>query len=187
MKNLRLECLLLLLLAFAAGCAVSPSTPSPAPAQVVFYAGTVTVTSPDGRLPFNKTEAVLKREIATDRNLILETFTQPGHAPSMPPQTVVTRLQRRGRSLVFNTVDDQQQWRGSVTFDAPSLASWTYAQQARDNSAITGSGRLIEQGISVSRTFAGSRARLVTEELRVVSQAEYERVLASFQPPKGAE
>jgi hypothetical protein len=100
---------MLVMLILTAGCATSPTpqvrearishdglelaaggATAPVP-QVTYFAGVVTYTSPDGRIPYNKTEALLRREITGE--VVVDTRAEPGPSPSMPPRTTMTRHQ----------------------------------------------------------------------------------------------
>ena len=73
----------LLALVCVAGCS-PPTTPS-----ITYYKGSIAYTSPDGKIPYNQTEALLKREVA--EGVVVETRTEPGRSPSMLPQQTLTR------------------------------------------------------------------------------------------------
>ena len=67
---------LLAMLALAAGCVTRPAP------HVTYYTGAITYSSPDGRLPYNRTEALLRREVVG--RAVVDTRTESGNSPSMP-------------------------------------------------------------------------------------------------------
>lgn len=162
---------------------------APPPATVTTcYAGRETRTSPDGKLPYGATPRVLKREVADLGARIVETTTESGRSPSMPPAISVRVLTRRAGSLVFDAVEDGGAFRGTVTFTDDRLDHWRCALQRQAGGSLTGTGSRSEAGIQTtcSLELPGSAMRL-TVALQPVSQGEYDRRLAAMVPPPGAE
>lgn len=155
---------------------------------VSYYYGSVSMLSPDGRLPYNKTESAVKREIMEGGARIIETVTQPGPSHSMKPEIYVTELRRRKKTLVYDVSDKGGTFSGTVTFSDPALRSWTYDIKLKDGSAITGRGELAKEGILTEKQLTGvKRPMMVKEKLKPVSEGVYKMRVSEFYPPGGAE
>ncbi len=182
MKNGKIFLLLACALAF--GCA-GPRVKGPADGAV-YYFGPVKYFSADGLTPYGATESLVRREISAGGALIVETVTQPGRFPSLPTQTFVTRLARRGHGLVYSAADEERTFSGSLTFAGRDLAAWTYDITLAAGGTITGSGRLNNIGISTEKIMSGARPVRIVEDLRTISRAAYEVKLAGLLPAKEA-
>ena len=170
---------LLLTCAFAFGCA---GTPARKPAEgTVYYFGQVRYSSVDGKQPYGGTTSAVMREVLAGGDRIIETVTQPGRSPATPSQTFVTRITRRDHALVYDAADDEKTFTGSLTFSGPDLAAWAYDIKLASG-ALTGSGRLTAAGIATDKTLAIARPVRITEDLRVVTKAEYEAQIAGMRP-----
>ncbi len=154
---------------------------------VAYYCGVISTSSPDGRIPFNKTEVTMMREIRDGGREIVETRTEPGISPSMPPHTTTLRLTRRAETLVYDASDEKGLPCGIIRFGNQQLNVWTYALNIQSAENCSGKGKLTEKGILVSKETTGARPMLVTEELHAVSRSEYDQTLSAFRPPHGAE
>lgn len=129
----------------------------------------------------------MKRAISEGGRVLVETWTQPGPSPSMPPQVTVIRLTRRGESLVHDASDEKKTFVGSVVFVSGLLDAWTCTLTYSTVGTVTGSGRVSAEGVRTSRTFQGPRLMLTAEELRPIAREVYDDEIASMRPPKEAE
>lgn len=172
-----------LLLTLAAAC--SGTAPRPAANSVSHYFGRSVFLSPDGRLPYNKTETALKREVLEGGALVRETFTRPGAAPGVPPELVVIELRRREGSLTYEA---KGSFSGAVTFKSPRLRDWALDLKAGAGGSMTGSGTASSSGYRVERRLLGvARPMLIKEELKAVSAEEHDRRVREFRPRPGTE
>lgn len=151
------------------------------------YVGTSVSSSPDGRIPYNKTDVFLKRATAEGGRLVVETWTRSAPSPSMPPVVSVLRLTRRGESLEYDVVAEKGARSGIVTFASGALDRWTLDLDLGDGRRETGTGRISGAGVRVAKTVEGARPMRVVDEFRAVSGEVYEREIASMRPPKQAE
>lgn len=160
-----------------------------APADgTAYYFGRASSFSPDGRIPYDAAESALKREILKGGALIRETYTRPGLSPSMPALRSVTELKRRGRSLVYDASDAGKTFRGKVAFQDPGLKAWTYKLKLKAGGELTGSGEVSADGLKTRKLVSGpGRPMSVQEDLKTVSESEYQDRLRDMQPPRGAE
>lgn len=155
---------------------------------VSYYYGSVSFLSPDGRLPYRKTETVVRREIMENGDRILETVSQPSYSPSMKPEITVTELRRRGKTLVYDASDRGRTFSGTVTFRDTALMSWTYEIKMQDGSAVTGKGELTKERLLTEKQLTGvKRPMMIRDDLKSVSEGVYRMRLAEFYPPGGAE
>lgn len=175
-----------LILAAAALCACAGAVTLKAAGGTAYYFGPVELLSPDGRLPYGKTEAAVKREVLDGGARIIETVTQPGAAPGVPAKEIVTEL-RLKKKLVYSVSDAKGSFSGTVTFKDPELKSWTYNIKLAKGGGIKGSGSVSEEGIKTEKQLTGGRPMLVRETLKAVSEAEYLRRVEEFKPHKWAE
>lgn len=152
-----------------------------------YYYGEVAFFSPDGRLPYGKTEAAVKREVLDGGARIIETVTQPGNSPSMPPKTIVTELRRRGKKLVYAASDAGGTFTGTVTFKDAALTSWTYNIKLKAGGTVKGSGKLTAEGILTDKQLTGGRPMTVKEDLKTASEEQYTAAVNSMKPGFGAE
>lgn len=155
--------------------------------DVAHYYGTSDSFSPDGRLPYNNSDVVLKRAILDGGRVVIETWSRPAPSPSMAPEVSVLRLTRRAESFVYDASDDKSTRVGTVTFTSAVLDAWTYDLDYGADRKVTGTGRITAAGLSVAKAVGGPRPMRVVEELRPVSQQIYEYKQALMRPPKWAE
>ena len=100
-----------------------------------YYYGQVSFLSPDGKLPYNKTDSVVKRETLDGGARIIETVTQPGSGHGMRPKEFVTELKRRKKTLVYDASDAGGAFTGTLTYKDPELKTWTYNIKLKDGEA----------------------------------------------------
>ncbi len=155
--------------------------------DVAHYSGTSDAFSPDGRIPYNNWNVLLKRAISDGGRVVVETWTRPAPSPSMVPEVRTLRLTRRAGSLVYDASDDKSTRVGTVTFTSAVLDAWTYDLNYGADRKVTGTGRITAAGVSVAKAVQGPRSMRVVEELRPVSERTYEYQQALMQPPKWAE
>ncbi|MDO8804145.1 MAG: hypothetical protein Q7R35_06930 [Elusimicrobiota bacterium] len=153
-----------------------------------YYYGQVSYLSPDGKLPYNSTDSAVKREMLDGGARLIETVTQPGSGHSMRPKEFVTKLKRRKKTLVYDASDSGGTFTGTLTFKDRRLRSWTYRIKLKDGGAIKGSGRLSPEGIKTEKQLTGTgRPMLIREDLKAVTEQEYEMRVNEMRPPGGAE
>lgn len=153
-----------------------------------YYYGQVSFLSPDGKLPYNKTDSAVKREVLDGGARIIETVTQPGSGHSMRPREFITELKRRKKTLVYDATDAGGTFTGTLTYKDPGLKTWTYNIKLKDGGTIKGSGKLSPEGIQTEKQLSGgSRPMLVKEDLKTVSEREYKMRVDEMRPPGGAE
>lgn len=152
-----------------------------------YYYGEVSYFSPDGRLPYGKSESAVKREILDGGARIIETVTQPGNSPSMPARTIVTELKRIRKTLAYSAADEGGTFSGKVTFKDAGLKTWTYDIKLKDGGAVKGSGKLTAEGISTEKQLTGGRPMSIKEDLKTVSEEQYTAAVNSMKPARGAE
>ncbi|MDD5629881.1 MAG: hypothetical protein PHU21_12500 [Elusimicrobia bacterium] len=176
---------MVMLAAAAAACA---GAPAPKTAETTaYYYGEVSAFSPDGRLPYNKTESAVKRQVLEGGALVRETTTVPGIAPSMPPTETILELRRRGRSLAYG-VSGSGGASGTVRFASPELKAWTCEVRLKDGGSLTGSGEIRPDGMRSRKTLSGvARPMAVGEDLKPVTESEYRMRLYEMLPRRGAE
>lgn len=176
-----------LIVAAAALSACAGTVVIKAPGGAAYYCGEVAFFSPDGRLPYGKTEAAVKREILDNGALIIETVTQPAPSPSMPPKTIVTELKRRKGKLVYDASDAAGTFTGTLTFRDAELKSWTYNIRLKAGGTVKGSGSLTAEGIKTAKQLTGGRPMSVKEDLKTASEEQYTAAVNSMKPAFGAE
>lgn len=177
-----------LIIAAAALSACAAAVTLKAPGGVYYYYGAVDHFSPDGKLPYGNTEAAVKREVLDGGARIIETVTQPGSSPSMPPEEYVAELKRRKKTLVYDVSAAGAAFSGTVTFKDPGLKAWTYDIKLKSGGMLKGSGRLTPEGIKTEKRFSGGdRPMLFKESLKPVSEREYTRRVEEMRPAKDAE
>ncbi len=153
-----------------------------------YYYGRVSFLSPDGRLPYGNTESAVKREIAAGGARITETVTQPAPSPSMKPETIVTVMTRRRKTLVYDAADAGKTFSGTLTFLSPDLGSWTYDIKLASGGTIKGKGSIVKKTLATDKQLEGvKRPMRIKEELKAVSEDMYRVRLSQFNPPGGAE
>ena len=153
-----------------------------------YYYGQVSFFSPDGKLPYNKTDSAVKREVLDGGDRIVETVTQPGSGHSMRPKEFITGLKRRKKTLVYDASDAGGTFTGTVTYKDPGLKAWAYDIKLKAGGAIKGSGKLSPEGITTEKQLSGgSRPMLVKEDLKTVPEREYKMRVDEMRPPGGAE
>jgi hypothetical protein len=168
---------------FTAGMALAAETPA-----VAFYAGREVRTATDGIIPYGDSRCVLKREVAEGGARIVETTTQPGPSPSMPPLVSVRVLTRRGPSLIYDAVENQGCFRGIVIFLSASMDQWRTILRRKGGGSLNGTGDLTGMGLRLHATLTLPKdAMFLDGTLTAVPAEEYERVEAAMHPPAGAE
>ncbi len=174
------------------GCAAADSgsdgpEPSGDAGHVAYYSGTSASFSPDGKIPYHKTDVILKRAVSKGGIHIVETWTRPAPSPSMAPEVRVMRLVRRGESLVYDASGEGKPCSGTVVFLGADLDAWTLDLDLGGGQRATGTGRLGSAGVTVTKALIAPRPMRVVEELRPVGAGAYEQELASMRPPRHAE
>ncbi|HEY1100100.1 MAG TPA: hypothetical protein VGF99_14280 [Myxococcota bacterium] len=174
------------ILACSCSCSTTPSTSSsssssssttsptpaattlPAAVTTTYYAGTVTVTSPDGATPYGPPTATAVMRIVDEvAGTITEVTIDDGKRRT-------TTLKRRGDTDVFDASDDAGSFGGTVTF---SSTGWSYALTMTDKSGtITGTATLTPTTLTTAKLFAGPdgapRAKIV-DALTRIDEARY--------------
>ncbi len=173
-------------LVLGGGLSCKPPSSS-APVQTEWFVGQVTRTSPDGRIPYSQTEAVLQRQVLEDGRVVEELRTEAPPSPSMPPKQSRLRLVRRGGSRVFHAEGGDPVWVGQATYQDDRLSAWSFALHHKELGPQDGQGGLTGTGLQVIRTIGGSRPMRLVEDYRRVPREEYDRALGLMRPPKGAE
>lgn len=156
--------------------------------RVEHYFGETRFFSPDGRLPYGGGDSALKREIVEGGGMIIETFTQPGVSPGMPPEERVTTLTRIGRSLSYSVSEYGGALSGTVTFSDLDLDKWEYDLRPEGGGYLTGAGG-IKNGelVAEKKLDQPGRPMLVREKLEPVSREEYSRRVEGMKPLRGTE
>jgi hypothetical protein len=178
---------MLFAVAVAASCASGTtggarSRSSAAPTTEYYY-GTMTTSSPDGKVPFGPPVMTLvRREVAPADDRIVETVVQDG-------VTRVTTLQRQEGNHFAASADDRS-ISGALDFagDDWRWASWTYAITMNDGSGtIQGTGHVDGKWIETEKYVVASngdrRARIV-DRLVQITHEEYERRLGEMKATK---
>jgi hypothetical protein len=171
--------------ALVAGCAAGAGTgtsrrsTSDAVASTEYYYGTMTTTSPDGKVPYGPPAMTLvRRDVAPGDDRIVETVVQNG-------VTRVTTLSR-GDGATFSASADDGSFDGTVTFSGEewSWESWTYGISLSDGSGrIEGSGRFDGKWLETEKYFVatnGERRARMSDRLVRIEREEYERRLAEM-------
>lgn len=154
-----------------------------------YFAGDSSRFSPDGRIPYGKSEVAVKREVLSNGTRLVETVTEAGAAPGVPPFVTVTDWRRREGTLQYD-LDDPSGWSsGTMTFKDAKLSEWTVERRTEAGEKVTGVGRVTNAMLinEFQRQISGGRIMLVKEELKVVSAARYELAVGSFQSLPGTE
>jgi len=153
-----------------------------------YYYGQVSFFSPDGKLPYGKTDSAVKREVLESGARIIETVTQPGSGHSMRPKEYVTELKRLKKTLVYSASDAGGTFTGTLTFKDRELKAWTYDIKLKTGGEIKGFGALSADGIKTEKQLSGpGRPMLIKEDLKTVSDREYKMRANEMRPPGGAE
>lgn len=177
-----------LIVAAAALAACAGAVTLKAAAGTAYYYGQVSMFSPDGRLPYGKTDSAVKREVLDGGARIIETVTQPAASPGMRAKESVTELKRRKKTLVYDASDDKGTFSGTVSFKGPKLEDWTYDIKLAKGGTIKGHATLSEEGIKTEKQLSGvSRPMLVKEDLKPVSEQVYNMRVNEMRPPRFAE
>lgn len=179
-----------LALAFAAAALSSCAAPSfiRGVGGVEHYSGSAAFFSPDGRLPYGGSDAALRREITEGGGLIVETFTQPGISPGMPPEERVTTLTRIGRSLSYSASEYGGSLVGKVVFSGRGLDKWEYDLVPEKGSYLTGTGEVKAGELTTEKKLEQpGRPMLIREKLKRVSREEYSRAIEGMKPLPGTE
>lgn len=156
--------------------------------RVEHYYGTTRFFSPDGRLPYGSSDSALQREIVEGGGMIIETFTQPGVSPSMPPEEHITTLTRIGRSLSYDVSEYGGGLRGTITFSDSGLDKWTYDLTLEGGGYVSGSGEIKDGGLSTEKKLdQAGRPMSVKDDLKKVSRENYYRQLETMKPGAGSE
>ncbi|HOI42366.1 MAG TPA: hypothetical protein PK523_05415 [Elusimicrobiales bacterium] len=153
-----------------------------------YYHGETRFFSPDGRLPYGGADSALKREVLDGGGMIIETFTQPGVSPGMPPEERITTLTRIGRSLSYSVSGYGSALSGTVTFSGRTLDKWKYDLRPEGGGYLTGEGE-IKDGVLLTekKLDQPGRPMLVREELKKVSRESYFRRVEEMKPLPGTE
>lgn len=177
-----------LILAAAALAACAGAVTLKAAGGTAYYYGQVSLFSPDGRLPYGKTDSAVKREVLDGGARIIETVTQPAAGHGMRPKESVTELKRRKKTLVYDASDAKGTFSGTVVFKGPELKNWTYNIKLAKGGEIKGSGSLSEEGIKTEKQLTGGgRPMMVKEDLKAVSEQVYSMQVSEMNPPRLAE
>ncbi|HBE87783.1 MAG TPA: hypothetical protein DDW67_01385 [Elusimicrobia bacterium] len=179
-------------LALACAAALLSSCAAPAFIKgvggVAYYHGDTRFFSPDGRLPYGGSDSALKREIVDGGGMIIETFTQPGVSPGMPPEERTTTLTRIGRSLSYSVSEYGSPLRGTVVFSGRGLDKWTYDLVLENGGYLTGTGRIKNGSLVTEKKLdQPGRPMLVREDLKRVSREIYYHQVESMKPLPGTE
>jgi hypothetical protein len=155
---------------------------------VEHYHGSTRFFSPDGRLPYGGSDSALKREIVEGGGMIIETFTQPGVSPGMPPEERITTLTRIGRSLSYSVSEYGSALNGTVTFSGRGLDKWTYDLALEGGGYLTGAGAIKGGVLTTEKKLdQPGRPMLVRDELKKVSRESYYRQVEGMKPLPGTE
>lgn len=162
--------------------------PAQAPARTTHYLGREVRTAPDGRLPYGDDPCALMRQELDGGDRIVETRTQAGRSPSSPAQVQVLELTRRGRSLVFDAVEDRGEYRGTRTYADAGMTLWRCDLRHRGGGRVEGAGEPAGEGFRTRCAWSGfGNDMLVTTTFTPVAPEEYARQVARMRPPPGAE
>jgi len=175
-----------LIVAAAALSACAGTVGIKAPGGASYYYGEVVFFTPDGRLPYGKTESAVKREILDNGARILETVNQPAPSPSMPPKTIVTELKRR-KGLVYDASDPGRPFTGPPPLQAAERKDLSHNIKLKAGGTVKGSGSLTAEGIKTAKQLTGGRPMSVKEDLKTVSEEQYTAAVNSMKPAFGAE
>ncbi len=167
------------------GCR-APASPATAPAvrgaEVRYYVGSTTTTSPDGARAYGPASTIaVRRTVDSAAGTIDEHVVHPG-------RVYPTRLRRSGVAgveVVFAATDDAGSFAGTVTFAGPDWAwtTWNYEIVLRDGSGtLRGSGRSVGATIDTDKLFVGPdgqprariREHLAEVDARTFARAEGE-------------
>lgn len=155
---------------------------------VEHYHGYTRFFSPDGRLPYGGSDSALKREIVEGGGMIIETFTQPGVSPGMPPEEHITTLTRIGRSLSYSASEYGGALSGTVTFSGRDLDKWKYDLRPEDGGYLTGGGEIKNGKLITEKNLdQPGRPMLVRDELKRVSRESYYLRVEGMKPLPGTE
>ncbi|KAF0126046.1 MAG: hypothetical protein FD189_1401 [Elusimicrobia bacterium] len=155
---------------------------------VEYYGGTTGFFSPDGRLPYGSSDSAVKREVAEGGGMIIETFTQPGVSPGMPPEEHITTLTRIGRSLSYSVSEYGSELSGTVTFSGRGLDKWTYDLALEGRGYLTGTGEIKGDALVTEKKLdQPGRPMLIRDSLKKVSRESYSRQVAGMKPLPGTE
>lgn len=175
-------------------CAAALFTGCAAPAFIKgvggleYYHGRTRFASPDGRLPYGGSDSALKREIVEGGGMIIETFTQPGISPGMPPEERVTTLTRIGRSLSYSVSEYGGAVSGTVTFSDRGLDKWRYDLTVGGEGYLTGYGEIKGDALLTEKKLEQpGRPMLVRDELKKVSRKHYHLQVEGMKPLPGTE
>jgi hypothetical protein len=146
--------------------------------KVIYLAGTMTTTSPDGKTPYGPpkpflvtrtlkpAEGIIEERLVRDRKIIVTTLTR-----------------QASDQLVFRCTDAEGTFDGTITFGSNPFAfsSWTYAISTADGGRIEGRGSWDAVGLRTVKTFldksGAPRARIV-DELAPVDEARAREIEA---------
>jgi hypothetical protein len=144
-----------------------------------YYYGTMSTSSPDGKVPHAPPAVTLvRRDVAPSEGRIVETVHQGG------TKRVVTLEQEDGG--VFRVSSDDRSVEGEIAFDGPEWrwTRWSYAIELSDGSGtIIGTGKLENNWLETEKYFVASngegRTRIVDRLVRI-DREEYERRLGEM-------
>jgi hypothetical protein len=174
-----LAALALMLSACASTPTPTQSPPAAAP-TTTWYAGTVTITSPDGAIPYGPPQpALIARTVDTAANTITEVIVDQGALRT-------TVLHREGDTNVFTATDDAHSFSGTLTMAGAGwdFTGWSYdLAMVADGGRITGSATLSAAGLTTEKLFStadGTPKARIVDAATPVTQAEYDAKLAEL-------
>ncbi|HEY3449450.1 MAG TPA: hypothetical protein VGK67_24055 [Myxococcales bacterium] len=174
-----------LTLAAAMGaCASAPPRADSKPAaSVSHFVGTMSVSSPDGKIPYGPPKkAVVSRTLSPSTGTIVEDVAQDGMVNT-------TTLTRRADTSTFDATDAGHTFSGTVAFksDPFAMTEWEYAIVMADGSRISGHGSWSTEGIRTQKLFSapdGTPKVQIADALRPATESEASSARASLEPPK---
>jgi hypothetical protein len=142
--------------------------------EVTYYAGTSSMTSPDGTIPFGPpSDVVVERVIDPAARTISENVIHPGR--SFP-----TMLERVGDTTTFRASDAAASFSGTLTFSGAEWAwdAWTYDIAMADGSGtLRGRGTRSATDMKTEKTFYapdGTPKMRLQEDLTRIDAKTYE-------------
>jgi hypothetical protein len=172
----------------ACGGNAAPPTAAPVPQKVAepnaesesYYAGTMTVSSPDGLKAYGPPKtALVRRTLNPAKGTIVEAVMQD-------KLIVATWTLKPGSKTVFDVTDADHTFSGTVTVvgDPWQYSAWDYAINMADGSgAITGRGNWDAAGIHTRKNFVGKSNVLIVDELHPATSEERNKLNAALAAP----